>query len=161
PRSVTFLDTQMPDLDRAKLRPDRERALVTLGRRRPAHLAVHPELDLPALERDLDRVPLALLHVLHVLVGQIELLAAEEQVVVALGVREELEADRDVAGEGLRRLDADVALHLRVDDHLAVLGPEPPAERLGLAVERLARLVFRADGLPAGEVLAVEDQLEA
>src|SRR5262249_21696691 len=151
------LHAHAAELDRAELGADLKRGGAALDRAPALDLAVVLELYLVAADHDLEFVPLAFLEVLDAGLHEVELLAAQEEVVVAARAGLVLELEVDVPGEIPGRHDADVAPDLRVDDEYAVPHREPPLVRLGLAFQgRAARLL-----LPAGEVLAVEQRGEA
>src|SRR5437763_159289 len=82
----SFLHTYVLDLDRAELRAELQRRRLVARLGRPDGLAVDPVLDLVARHDEVEGVPLAFLDVLVLLVARddVELGAAQEQVVVAL-----------------------------------------------------------------------------
>src|SRR5262249_26773852 len=102
-------------------------------------------------------VPLILLEVVDVGLLDVEFLTAQEEIVVTSRAGLVVELDVDVAGELPNRHDADVSLDFRVDDEHAILHGEAALVGLGFAVEGSTAGLL----LPAGQVLAVEEQGEA
>src|SRR4051812_28793686 len=95
------LDPQLADLDLPELRPDAQRRGVALGLALAHRLAVDQELDRVALDDNLHRVPLVFLDPqrlpgLAVVELDVELLAADEQVIVAGPARLEVELEDGV-----------------------------------------------------------------
>src|SRR5262249_7106035 len=117
-------------------------------------------LDLRASDDDLKSIPLAFLDLLVLWIARddVELGAAQEQVVVTLRSRLEVELEVDILAEFPGGLDVQVPLDGRVVNQLALDHLESAVVGFGLAIERL---LLSTRFSPSVKVLAVEQQREA
>src|SRR5947209_1688828 len=130
-----LLHANVLDLEGAELRTQLERRRFGRGPGRPHRLAVDLVLDLRANNDDLKSVPFAFLDLLVLLIARndVELGAAQEQVVVALRSRLEVELEVDILAEFPGGLDVQVPLDGRIVHQLALDDLETAVVGFGLA----------------------------